>query len=209
MPDTINTWEWKIVNIEEIKKSIVTILPEKTLISYNKNPKWIFKNYEENWIWTGFFISKDWKIITANHIINNKNTPYTVITHDKKQYKAKIIYQDEEKDIAILKIDQRNTMPLSIQKKQIKVWKTTISFWTNPETLEIIYNYGHIIDINKKLDNMSNLIQISNPLSPWFSGGPTINSTWEVIWINYAIYQEENVTLPFYQILPQPHEQYY
>ena len=39
----IKALQEKELNIEEIKKSIVIIIPEKDLIEYNRNPEWIFQ----------------------------------------------------------------------------------------------------------------------------------------------------------------------
>jgi S1-C subfamily serine protease len=71
-----------------------------------------------------------------------------------------------------------------------------ISFWINPKNLEVIYNYGTVLDMNKKLDNMSNLLKISNNIKPWFSWGPVLNMRWEIIGINYAINGNEKFILP-------------
>ena len=52
-----------------------------------------------------------------------------------------------------------------------------------------------IIDKKNKLDNISNLLEISNILKPGFSGGPIIDSKWTVIWLNYAISDWKNYAI--------------
>ena len=111
----IKALQEKELNIEEIKKSIVIIIPEKDLIEYNRNPEWIFQENESGWIGSWFFISKNWEIITAKHIVPDTKEIYRVITQNNKEYQAKVIYQDEKKDIALLKIStQEEIIPLKI-----------------------------------------------------------------------------------------------
>jgi S1-C subfamily serine protease len=43
-------------------------------------------------------------IITNKHVISDNNATYTVITHDNKEYDAKVIASDPNNDLAILKI---------------------------------------------------------------------------------------------------------
>lgn len=190
-----NIWENK-TNIEEIKKSIVVIKPKEKLIEYNKNPEWLFKNKEYWWIGSGFFVSKDWKIITAKHIVPNTDTLYEITIQNKQTYDAKVIYQYKEADIALLKIDTKEKItPLPIAKK-INKWEQILSFWTDKSTQEIIHHYGQIIDTNKKWETLSHLIEISSPLAQWFSWWPVINKKWEVIWINYALYKWQSLIQP-------------
>jgi hypothetical protein len=61
--------------------------------------------------------------------------------------------------------------------------------------MQIIYNTWVILNQKSKLNNMSNLLEISNTLKPGFSGWPIINSKWNIIWINYAISQWKNYAI--------------
>lgn len=175
----------KLVNIEEIKKSIVVIVPEQEIISYENNPKWLFEKYKSSWIWAGFFISNDWKIQTVNHILWKNNS----VIYNWKEYKSEIISQNKKTDLAVIKIN-------AVNKVILTPWKTNkniiYSFWINPRNLKIIYNTWTIINQKNKLENISNLLQISNTLKPGFSWWPIINSNWKVVWINYAISEWKN-----------------
>jgi hypothetical protein len=53
--------------------------------------------------------------------------------------------------------------------------------------MTITSNTWVIINKKSKLDNIPNLLEISNNLKPGFSWWPIINNLWKVIWINYAI----------------------
>lgn len=177
------------INIEEIKKSLVIIVPEAKLISYKNNPKWAFEEYQNSWIWLWFIINSSWSIQTVNHIVEDKNINYKALNNNK-EYSLEKIYENKNEDKAILKLINNNINYFSlIIKNNIKINnnETIYSFWVNPENLEIIYNTWIIINKKSKLENMSNLLEISNNIQPGFSGWPIINLKWEVIWINYAI----------------------
>jgi len=168
-------------NINNIKKSIVIITPEKKLISYKQNPEWIFEKYKTTGIWAGFFIDNTWTIKTVSHILWDSN----IVLYNWKKYISKIIQNDIKNDSAILKINIKNN-------NFLKYWKIEnnnkiTNFWVNPQKLRIIYNTWIIINKKSNLNNMYNLIEISNTLKPGFSWWPIVNSKWKVIWINYAI----------------------
>ena len=181
-------------NINEIMDSIVIIVPEQKLISYKNNPKWIISKSKNSWIWAWFFISTNWIIQTVNHIVEDDTLNYKVI-YNNKEYSSKIISRDRNKDLALLKIEIVNSVPIiaMLPEKNDKI----VSFWVKIENLEIIYNTWIIINTKSKLDNLSNLLEISNKLSPGFSGWPIINSKWNVIWINYAISEWKNYWITF------------
>ena len=190
-----NQWE-KAINIEEIKQSIVIIIPEKDLIEYNKNPEWIFQKKESGWVGSWFFVSKDGKIITAKHIVPNKEETYKVITKNNKKYNAKVTYKDNQKDIAFLKINTKEKIiPLKITQES-KKWEEVITFWTDTATQKTTHHYGQIVDTEKKWETLSHLIQISSPLTTWFSWWPVVNKQWKVIWINYALYKWQSLIQP-------------
>lgn len=174
------------INIEKIKKSIVTIIPETKLIDFKNNPSWIL-GYKNNWwIWLGFFIDNSWKILTAYHLVNNDEIKYTIKTYDNKEYIWEIIYIDPKNDIAELKIkSQINYKNLDIIKdySNTNIWNNIISFWLNIDNFNINYLKWKITNINK----VNNIIEFEPKISKWFSGWPLLNEYWYVIWINSSI----------------------
>jgi len=181
--------------INDIKKSLVVISPEKNLVNFNKNPSGILWLWEEAWIWMGFFYDNNWKILTVNHIINNPDINYIVKTYDNKEYLAKIIQKYKKNDLAILEIDTKtkyNKLNLSKDFQKLKIWDKIISFWVDTKNLTTNYLTGNITHISKKLDNLDNLIEFFPLIKNGFSGGPIVNNSWEVIWINSSIYNNKS-----------------
>lgn len=179
-----------------IEDSIAIIIPEEKLISYKTNPGWIFEENKEYWIWAWFVISTDWKIQTVNHIVENENIKYKVILNNI-EYDSEVISRDKENDLAILKINTTSPLtPLLVGEGDIN--ENIITYWIDIKNLSIISNTWTILNKKSKLENMSNLLEISNILKPGFSGWPIINSEWKVIWINYAVSEWKSywITLP-------------
>lgn len=190
------------IDIKNINKSIVIIIPEVELINYKNNPNWILSDYKNSWIWAGFIISSDWKIQTVNHIIENDNINYKVILNNK-EYNTKIISRNKSSDLAVLKILTSNNekfqpLEIEINNTLINNWEEISSYWVDTLNLKIISNTWTIINKKSKLDDLSNLLEISNNLKPGFSGWPIINKKWKVIWINYAISEWKKYWISFY-----------
>jgi S1-C subfamily serine protease len=187
--------------INNINKSIVIIIPEEKLIDYKNNPNWILENYKSSWIWVGFIISSNWKVQTVNHIIENNNIKYKIILNNK-EYNTKIISRNKSSDLAILKILSSNNeifQPLEIENNNtlINDLDEVYSYWVDIQNLKIISNTWTIINKKSKLGNISNLLEISNNIKPWFSGWPIINKKWKVVWINYAISEWKSYWISF------------
>lgn len=176
-----------------ILNSIVIIIPEEKLISFNNNPWWIFEDENKNyWIWAWFIIDNSWTILTANHVVENDNIKYKILLNNS-EYDSEIISRNKNTHIATLKIINNVNLdfhPLKIENNldNISIWEKILSFWVDINNMIIVSNTWTIINKNSKLENKSNLLEISNNIVPGFSWWPILNSQWNVIWINYAIF---------------------
>ena len=187
------TWEKNNINIEQIKDSIVIIIPEEKLISYKDNPKWVIEKSKSYWMWAWILTNFNWTIITANHVIENDKIDY-ILLHNNIEYEFEILSRNIEKDLATIKILTKENLKFNYLKiwKNIDIWEQVISFWVDTINTKIIYNTWTLISKKNKLENISNLLEISNTLSPWFSWWPIVNKVWELIGINYAISEGKN-----------------
>ena len=196
------------INIEKIKESVVIVEAKNEIINYSNNPKWLFENKKTPWIGAWFFINNRWEIQTVSHILWKEN----FVIYKWKKYKSKIIQNDKKNDLAILKINTTNkvglapwnldnielgTWNLNNIDSYLAPWNLIYSFWTDTKNKEIIFNTWVLLNKKSKLENKSNLLEISNTLKPGFSWWPIINSKWEVIWINYAISNGKNYWIIF------------
>lgn len=196
----INSLENNITSIvKKVSPWVVSIIIKKDVKIYKNDPWWFFRykvwNIEKKiGGWTWFFISKDWIIITNKHVVEDKNAKYTVILNNWKEYDAKILAYGKEKDIAFLKITDKNIQFNSLQiinDNNLKLWEFSIAIWNALAEFQNSVSLWIVSWINRKIeDNYNNikwLIQTDAAINPWNSWGPLLNLKWKVIWINTLI----------------------
>jgi len=148
------------------------------------------KTLQWNWI----VVSDDGYIITNQHVVDDKNSDYTIYIQNK-EFNADKIWYDEWLDIAIIKIKVKNHLiPAKIisVKNNPKIWSIVFALKNEPEQKEIITKMGIINSMKQKFKLENNhryigLIQNSTAIEPWFSWWPLININWETIGMNTAI----------------------
>ena len=150
-----------------------------------------------NSLGTGFIIdASEGLILTNYHVIAQSDSVKVLLPEDENEsdsIKATVIGGDSEGDIALIKIDPKDTkrkltaLPLgSSSELQVGEWVMAIG---NPFGLGSTVTKG-IVSAKGRVFPMSqftNYIQTDAPINPGNSGGPLINSAGEVIGINTFI----------------------
>ena len=131
---------------------------------------------------SGFLIDTKGYIVTNAHVI--KGSSFVNVNNNKgNEFTADIIYRDEARDIAILKINDEDYKPLknlpyAISKNEIDLGEEvfTLGYPRN----DITYNKG---DLSAKTgyNGDSTTFQIQMSANPGNSGGPVFNKNGEVI----------------------------
>ena len=60
---------------------------------------------------SGFLITKDGYIVTNHHVVENA-TDIKVALSDREEFNAKLIGRDSKTDVALIKIDATNELPV-------------------------------------------------------------------------------------------------
>ncbi len=133
---------------------------------------------------TGFMIDGRGYIITNAHIIQNSRN-IAVVDVKGNQYNATIVQKDNNRDIAIIKIDDKNftritTLPYSISKTVSEVAEPifTLGFPRN----DIVYSEGYL-SARTGFNGDSLTCQLGIAANRGNSGGPVFNHNGEVIGI--------------------------
>lgn len=147
------------------------------------------REFKRQSLGSGFIINKEGYILTNNHVVENAEEILVTLT-TKKEYKAKVIGTDARLDIALIKIDVGEDLPVGVlgdsDKLQIGEWVMAIG---NPfglghtVTSGIVSAKGRVIGAGP----YDNFIQTDASINPGNSGGPLFNLKGEVIGINTAI----------------------
>ena len=116
-----------------------------------------------------------------------------VIFADQREFEARVVAIDHERDLAILKIDpSESLMPLRLGRStDLMVGETAIAIG-NPLGYEHTVTAGVISALDRTLEISSDLsfhglIQTDASINPGNSGGPLLNVLGELIGINTAI----------------------
>ena len=140
---------------------------------------------------SGVIVSKEGHIVTNNHVLNGTDD-VTVQLSDGRQAKAKIVGNDGQIDLAVLKIDLENLTPLTIgDSDKVRVGQIVMAIG-NPFGLDESVSQGIISAKDRRAMNDSQVefFQTDTAINPGNSGGPLVNIRGEVIGINTAIYSE-------------------
>jgi serine protease Do len=138
---------------------------------------------------TGFIIDPDGSILTNNHVIDRADRIIVKLS-DGRSAKARVVGADPDTDIALIKIDGLNGLPVAplgdSSTLRTGEWVCAIG---NPLGYEHSVTVGVVSYIGRKLFDLSldNYIQTDAAINFGNSGGPLINARGEVIGINAAI----------------------
>jgi len=148
---------------------------------------------------SGVIISEDGYIVTNNHVISDGQSgiasEITVTLHNKKTYKARVIGNDPNYDLAVLKIDGTN-LPFMLygnsEDVQLGQWVLAVGYPLSLETTVtagIVSAKGRTIGINSRQGQapVESFIQTDAAVNQGNSGGALVNTSGQMIGINSAI----------------------
>jgi len=141
---------------------------------------------------SGFILNKEGLILTNNHVIEN-GQKVEVTLSDKHQYKAQVVTVDKGHDLALIKIDAPNLVPVTLAETStgLMVGQRVYAIG-NPFGLSGTMTRGIISAIRsvRSPENgnpIEDAIQTDASVNPGNSGGPLLNSRGEVIGITTMI----------------------
>ena len=138
---------------------------------------------------SGFIVSADGLILTNAHVVRGADE-VTVKLTDRREFKAKVLGQDDKTDVAVLKIDATGlpTLPLgNTRTLAVGEWVLAIG---SPFGFENSVTAGVVSAKGRSLpdEGMVPFIQTDVAVNPGNSGGPLINASGQVVGINSQIY---------------------
>jgi len=139
---------------------------------------------------SGFLINREGYILTNDHVIRDADTIKVKLSNEKV-YDARIVGRDPKTDLAVIKIDSRESLPFAVlgdsDKLRVGQWAVAIG---NPFGLDRTFTVGVISATgrsNMGIETYEDFIQTDASINPGNSGGPLLNIYGEVIGINTAI----------------------
>lgn len=142
---------------------------------------------------SGVIVNKNGYILTNSHVVDDGNaTKVSVMFADGSSIDGKVLWNDSNLDLAIVKVDKKNLEVAELgDSDEVEVGDLAIAIG-NPIGLElnktvtqgIISGKDRSLATNK--GSMTGLLQTDASINPGNSGGPLLNDKGEVIGINTA-----------------------
>ncbi len=153
---------------------------------------------------SGIVVSADGYILTNRHVIEDSNLVYVHLA-DQSRYTAEIIGVDKETDLALIKIDKENLIPIQWAPRDAVQVGTMVWAMGSPFGLEQSITLG-IVSATHRTAKVGTLyqdfLQTDAAVNPGNSGGPLVNENGLLIGVNTAIvgdaYQGISFAVPGY-----------
>jgi S1-C subfamily serine protease len=142
---------------------------------------------------TGFVLSADGYIVTNDHVVAEGDTPVVTFA-DGSTEPATIVAGDPSRDLAVLKVDRTDLVPLAVgDSDELRLGDQLIAIgYALDLNGEPSVTAGILSATNRTITEpngaqLVNLLQTDTAINPGNSGGPLLNGRGEVVGINTAI----------------------
>ena len=198
--------------VQQTKGAVVNISTRKLIAERVRlNPMFDFSrtvNVPANSLGSGFLIHRDGYVVTNNHVID-KARQISVELDDGRTLPADVVGADPDADLAVLRIHSPTPLPtLALgDSGDLMIGEPTIAVG-NPLGYSHTVSTGIVSALHRDLKGsadhqaepvrgedaaLRDLVQTDAAINPGNSGGPLLNAYGQVIGINTAIAQGQNI----------------
>ena len=154
-------------------------------------------------IGSGFVVDQG-LIVTNKHVVSDLEADYLVVDTSDNEYEVSKIYRDPSLDMAILQVKDFSAPALALgNSDELRVGEPVIAIGTalgqfrHTVTTGVVSGLGRGITaggLYTQAENLENVIQTDAAINPGNSGGPLINGQGEVIGVNVATANADNIS---------------
>lgn len=138
---------------------------------------------------SGVIISQDGYIVTNSHVISKADN-IIVMLNDGRKATAKVIGNDVESDLAVIKVDLRGLKPLGFREQSTQVGDVVLAIG-NPFGVGQTVTQGIISATGRTglgINTVEDFIQTDAAINPGNSGGALVDAYGQLVGINTAIF---------------------
>ncbi len=140
---------------------------------------------------SGVIISSDGYIVTNNHVVDGADE-LMVKLNDNREFRARIIGQDKDTDLALIKIEGEDLPAITIgNSDELKIGEWVLAVG-NPFNLTSTVTAGIVSAKARTLgaNSLESFIQTDAAINPGNSGGALVNAKGELVGINAMLYSQ-------------------
>lgn len=186
--------------VEKASPSVVNIYTQKKLPSGNRlSSDPLFKKFYNrsnppkqqrmrSSLGSGVMMTNDGYVLTNHHVVDGADA-IVLQLQDGREAAATLIGTDPEIDLAVLKINLENIIPIQLATQKAKVGDVVLAIG-NPFGVGQSVSQGIISATQRKglgLNTFEDFIQTDAAINPGNSGGPLVDSAGNLVGINSAI----------------------
>lgn len=196
-----------IDDVEKVSPSVVSIAVENQQLF---QPLFGFSQPAEkqSGIGTGFVVSSDGLILTNKHVVSDETAKYIAVLKDNNGNERKLpitdINRDPFNDLALVRVSASDLKPVELgDSDHLKVGQKVIAIgnalgrFQNTVTTGVVSGLGRGVSpvdpTTGTVERLDDLVQTDAAINPGNSGGPLVNSAGQVIGINTAIAEAQNI----------------
>ena len=151
---------------------------------------------------TGFIVTSDGLIVTNRHVVSDDKAKYSVVMTSGTIYDVSVLAEDDQLDIAILKINEvpEEALPTVSfgDSSSLKIGQTVIAIGNALAEFQNSVSVGVVSGLSRSIvasdgygltEQLNQVIQTDAAINPGNSGGPLLNLDGEVIGVNVATSQ--------------------
>lgn len=141
---------------------------------------------------SGVILTEDGYIVTNNHVVKDADE-ILVKLNDNREFKGRIIGQDKDTDLALIKIEAKKLQPITVGSSEtLKIGEWVLAIG-NPYGFTSTVTAGIVSAKARSMQSanpVESFIQTDAAINPGNSGGALVNASGELVGINAMIYSQ-------------------